>query len=253
MLPETSPLSWGIVPPPSTALPSLIPLQVLRQATTSRIPSVAPFLAATPSGDAAASEFDPSHKCRGTCLVDSFAPLTFVGNHDVTRLASRLEDERHIAHAVAILMIVGGTPAIYAGDEQGFRGIKENRAGGDDDVRPAFPATPAGLAPFGWPLFRLHQHLIDLRRRQAWLTRAKSRIIHFANRHMVLSMEKGSECLFFALNLDDREANLPAPSAQVVLAGAAEIRGSKVRTARLAGHGWAVLSARRPGEDGTEQ
>src|SRR3984885_9718567 len=65
MLPETSPLSRGIVPPPSTALPSLIPLQVLRQPTTSRIPSAAPFLAATPSNDAVASEFDPSHKCPG--------------------------------------------------------------------------------------------------------------------------------------------------------------------------------------------
>ena len=36
-------------------------------------------------------------------FLKTFAPLTFVGNHDVTRLASRLDDERHLAHALAVL------------------------------------------------------------------------------------------------------------------------------------------------------
>ena len=38
----------------------------------------------------------------------------------------------------------GGTPAVYAGDEHAFRGVKEDRAGGDDAVRPPFPASPGG-------------------------------------------------------------------------------------------------------------
>src|SRR5205085_9741539 len=33
----------------------------------------------------------------------SFLPLTFAGNHDVTRLASRLDDPAHLPHALAIL------------------------------------------------------------------------------------------------------------------------------------------------------
>jgi glycosidase len=78
---------------------------------------------------------------------DSFAPLIFVGNHDVTRLASRLIDHRHLPHALAILLTSGGTPSIYAGDQQAFLGVKENRAGGDDAIRPAFPPTPAELSP----------------------------------------------------------------------------------------------------------
>ena len=32
--------------------------------------------------------------------------MTFVGNHDVTRLASRLADQRHLAHALAVLFTV---------------------------------------------------------------------------------------------------------------------------------------------------
>jgi cyclomaltodextrinase len=53
-------------------------------------------------------------------FVDLFVPLTFIGNHHVTRLASRLTDERHIAHALVILLTCGGTPSIYAGTSRRF-------------------------------------------------------------------------------------------------------------------------------------
>ena len=81
---------------------------------------------------------------RHNAFLDAFVPQTFVGNHDVTRLASRLTRTRIIDHALAVLFACGGTPSIYAGDEQAFRGIKEDRLGGDDAIRPAFPAAPAG-------------------------------------------------------------------------------------------------------------
>ncbi|NGO13144.1 alpha-amylase, partial [Streptomyces sp. HC44] len=79
---------------------------------------------------------------RHNTLLETFAPQTFVGNHDVTRIASRLADERHLALALAILFTVGGVPTVYAGDEQAFRGIKEEREGGDDEIRPPFPDHP---------------------------------------------------------------------------------------------------------------
>jgi glycosidase len=101
-------------------------------------------------------------------------PQTFVGNHDVTRLASALDDSRHIGHALAVLFCVGGVPSVYYGDEQAFRGVKEQREGGDDEIRPAFPASPAGLLPDGWPVYRLHQRLIGFRRRHPWLVRART-------------------------------------------------------------------------------
>jgi hypothetical protein len=81
---------------------------------------------------------------RHNAMLDSFVPQTFIGNHDVTRIASQLLDERHLAHALVILMTCGGLPSIYAGDEQGFRGVKEHRAGGDGAIRPAFPASWSG-------------------------------------------------------------------------------------------------------------
>jgi glycosidase len=126
-------------------------------------------------------------------LLADFAPLTFVGNHDVTRIASRLTDERHLPHALAILLTTGGTPSIYAGDEQAFRGVKEDRVGGDDEIRPAFPARPDDLAPHGLPTYRLHQRLIALRRRHPWLVRARTTSEHLTNLTVALTSTAGND------------------------------------------------------------
>jgi cyclomaltodextrinase len=171
-------------------------------------------------------------------LLDTFAPLTFVGNHDVTRIASRLVDDRHLAHALAVLFTVGGTPSVYYGDEQAFRGIKEDRAGGDDAVRPAFPDSPADLAPDGWPTYRLHQDLIGLRRRHPWLHRAHTTTPTLANTHAVLESTDGEHRLLLALNLADDPVTLPVDGATTVLAGSADLHDG---SATVGPHGWAVL------------
>ncbi len=176
--------------------------------------------------------------------LDTFVPMTFVGNHDVTRLASRLDDERHIAHALAILLTVGGTPCIYAGDEQAFRGIKENRAGGDDAIRPAFPIRPGEMLPFGQWTYRLHQQLIGLRRCHPWLRLARTQMIHIQNRQMVVAVRADCSALIVVLNLDDKEAPLPTPEAQTVLAGNGRLcdRMTSSPNIEVPAHGWAIVS-----------
>ena len=68
-------------------------------------------------------------------MLDTFVPLTFVGNHDVTRIASAIHDERHLPHALVTLFTVAGTPSVHYGDEQAFRGTKQERVRGDDATR----------------------------------------------------------------------------------------------------------------------
>ncbi|MGO3479375.1 MAG: alpha-amylase family glycosyl hydrolase [Brachybacterium tyrofermentans] len=109
-------------------------------------------------------------------------PLTFVGNHDTTRIASQLTDGRDLAAAYALLALLPGIPAVYAGDEFGATGIKEERAGGDDAVRPSFPEDPAESAAGTHPavlrpeasprILEVHQRLLSLRRREPWLAEA---------------------------------------------------------------------------------
>jgi cyclomaltodextrinase len=179
---------------------------------------------------------------RHNALLDSFVPLTFLGNHDVTRIASQLVDDRHLAHALVILMICAGTPSIYAGDEQAFRGIKQHRAGGDDAVRPAFPAMPADLAPFGWPIYRLHQDLIGMRRRHAWLHKAHTRTVELANTHFLFEAVEGEHRLLVALNIADAPMTRSVSYACVVVAGNAIChRNGRQTEITLSPHGWAIL------------
>ncbi len=180
---------------------------------------------------------------RHNAFLESFVPLTFVGNHDVTRIASTLPDERHLAHALAILLTVGGTPSLYYGDEQAFRGVKEDREGGDDAIRPGFPDGPDGFAPWGWPTYRLHQELIGLRRRHPWLHRARTTPVELRNRQAVLESTDGENRLLLALNLDDDAAELPVPGAVELLAGNGSLHDAGDAAARVAvpPHGWGVL------------
>ena len=137
---------------------------------------------------------------RHNALLDAFVPNTFVGNHDVTRIASTVGPDLAVV-ALAILMTVGGTPSIYAGDEQGFTGVKEEMVAGDDAVRPPFPETPAELLPFGEPMLRVHKELIGLRRRHPWLVRARTERLHVSNEQLTYRVFAGDDALEVHLDL----------------------------------------------------
>ncbi|BCJ41031.1 alpha-amylase [Actinoplanes ianthinogenes] len=167
-------------------------------------------------------------------------PLTFVGNHDVTRLATRLTDERHVGHALAVLFTVGGVPSVYYGDEQAFRGLKEDRAGGDDAIRPAFPDRPESLAPFGWPTYRLHQRLIGVRRRHSWLAHARTRAIHLTNTAAALESAGAADRLVTLLNVGDAAVDFPIDAAELTLLDADTPGDGRGRTT-VPAHGWSIL------------
>jgi glycosidase len=186
-----------------------------------------------------------------------FLPLTFVGNHDVTRLASKLNQPAHLAHALAILFTVAGTPSVYAGDEQAFRGVKYDRADGDAEIRPEFPASPAHLAQGGWPTYRLHQALIALRRRHPWLARARTEVLHLDNTSLAYRATPpagpapeavppagpapdGCPGLVVLLNAADRPVTFSLedlPPRRVLSSD------DELPHAQLAPHGWAILDS----------
>jgi len=164
-------------------------------------------------------------------------PMTFLSNHDVTRIASQLDDERHLPHALAVLLTVGGTPSIYAGDAQAFRGVKEHRPGGDDAVRPAFPADPSELAPEGWATHALYKQLIELRRDRAWLADARTEVRSRTNTTLVYRSTARidvQQSIDVALNVDDTPLQLPGKSWQP-LAGSVDPADRTVPP-----HGWAI-------------
>jgi len=181
-------------------------------------------------------------------FLDTFVPLTFIGNHDVTRIASMLQNPAHVEHALAILLTIGGTPSVYAGDESAYRGVKEERFGGDDAVRPEFGSPHEGVGEHGEQVFRAHQHLIGLRRRHPWLHTARTSPLHVTNHEYVYATRDGDNTLVVALNVADEAmpislADLGFAAGEVVAGSGAPPLEVVVDTA-VPAHGWLILAPR---------
>jgi glycosidase len=174
-------------------------------------------------------------------LLEAFVPQTFIGNHDVTRIASRLDDPRHVTHALVLLMTTGGVPTIYAGDEFGVHGVKEERFGGDDAVRPEFGSPPMPVDDAGAELFALHQFLIGLRRREPWLHTAHTTALELENRNYVYETRCGEDSLIVALNVDDTAVSVGLPGPATLLAGTGAPPEEQVTEVVVPPNGWLVL------------
>lgn len=136
-------------------------------------------------------------------FVESFLPQTFVGNHDVTRILTKVGSGPLAALATVVLFTVAGVPSVYYGDEHAYAGEKTDGWSGDDQVRPVFPETPTELSDLGAWMYRVHQQLIGLRRRHPWLVRARSQKVEIANERLVYTSSDphGSQSLRVELDI----------------------------------------------------
>lgn len=178
---------------------------------------------------------------RHVAMLDTFAPTTFVGNHDVTRLATAVSP-RFLPHALAVLLTVGGVPCLYAGDEFGYTATKEERVGGDDAVRPEFPGTPpspADLDPAAAAALDVTRALVAVRRQHPWLHEASTDVVMVANTTLVLRSATPTQAIVLALSLEDSPVALPTAGARRVIAGSGRLVGE---TVELDPGGWAVMA-----------
>lgn len=172
-------------------------------------------------------------------FLNTFVPLTFIGNHDVSRIASQLTDVRHLEHALVLLLTTGGTPSIYAGDEWAAQGVKEERVGGDDAVRPEFGHPRPGPHD----TLSLHQYLIGLRRRNPWLHTATTEAVQLTNTGYVYRTSAGDRALVVALNIDDEPLSAQLPEAGHVVAGSGAPPAERVQQLVVPAHGWVIVDA----------
>jgi cyclomaltodextrinase len=169
-------------------------------------------------------------------FVEHFLPLTFLSNHDVTRVASQISNPRHWPHAVALLGFLPGIPCVYYGDEFGLEAVKEQRPHGDDAVRPEMPEERWLFTHSHPELERTYRRVIGLRRRNPWLLDAMIETEQVDDAHLVVRARarNGEQSLTLALNLTAEPLAL-ADSAELLEAEPGLLNGA------VAPHGWAVV------------
>ncbi|AZA10359.1 alpha-amylase family glycosyl hydrolase [Corynebacterium gerontici] len=131
-------------------------------------------------------------------FLEHFIPNTFVGNHDVTRIASKVGQDKAVLAAV-LLLTMPGIPSIYYGDELGMEGVKEERMGGDDAVRPSW-TEPGESSVLG-----VWKSLIALRRQHSWLVNATVETLELENERYCYRVQQrgGQDFLEVELSLFD--------------------------------------------------
>jgi cyclomaltodextrinase len=148
-------------------------------------------------------QFGPEGIYRGLKLY------TFVDNHDVDRIASRLESSSHMYPAHILLFTVPGVPSLYYGSENGLQGQK---AGGDWQLRPEL--KPDELMQRGRhpDLPRTIAALAGLRSRLPALADGDYTELRVEHRQLAFLRTLGDQRVLVMVNSDDQEAVVDIPA-----------------------------------------
>ena len=122
--------------------------------------------------------------------------LSFLDNHDVDRIASRLTDRNHLAPAYGLMFGMPGVPAVYYGSEWGLEGRKGPDS--DDALRPALERPE-------WN--QLTEHIAKLaaaKRNSPALCYGNYRNVVLTNRQIIFERKCEQERVLVAVNGDSQ-------------------------------------------------
>ena len=119
--------------------------------------------------------------------------LSFADNHDVSRIASILTNERHLEPLYGILFGMPGIPCIYYGSEWGAKGDKKD---GDAALRVSFDQ------PVENSLYNRIKRLAYIRRNSKALTEGAYRSVFLTNKQCIIERKYEQETIWIAVNAD---------------------------------------------------
>ena len=122
--------------------------------------------------------------------------LSFVDNHDVTRVASILTNENHLPLIYALLFGMPGIPCVYYGSEWG---AKADKSQGDPALRPSFKEPEFN------ELSEFISKLADIKKNSKALNYGDFTSTVLTNKQCVFRRRIGDETVYVAINADDRE------------------------------------------------
>lgn len=121
--------------------------------------------------------------------------LSFVDNHDVTRVASILSNENHLPLIYALAFGMPGIPCVYYGSEWGAKAKKED---GDPALRACFEK------PEWNDLTTFISRLAEAKKHSDALNYGDFRSVLLTNRQCIFERKTDSEHVLVAINADDQ-------------------------------------------------
>jgi cyclomaltodextrinase len=131
---------------------------------------------------------------------------SFVDNHDVDRIASKLKIPGHIYPVYTLLFTLPGIPSIYYGSEWGIQGRKEGS--NDDLLRPAVDIEAALEKPDDPKLLEWVKFLGRIHAEEASLTDGSYQELLLTNRQYAFARKLDGEGIVVAVNNDENPAEL---------------------------------------------
>ena len=131
------------------------------------------------------------------CMYKGLRLINFVDNHDVTRLASNLTNEKHIIPAYGILFSMPGIPCIYYGSEWGIKG--EKIQGTDAPLRPCIDKPEFN------EITEAVSKLAFAHSKSKALCYGGIEILHLTNKQIVYQRQFEDERVIVLINADSEE------------------------------------------------
>lgn len=131
---------------------------------------------------------EPWCMCRGMHLMN------FVDNHDVTRIASILANEKHLPLIYGLMFGMPGYPCIYYGSEFGIKGEKKD---GDPALRPCIEK------PEETELTAFIARLAEAKKTSDALCNGSFRSVVLQNKHCIFERKTDTERVMVAINADE--------------------------------------------------
>ena len=130
------------------------------------------------------------------CLYRGFHLLSFVDNHDVTRVASVLTNKKHLPLIYALAFGMPGIPSVYYGSEWGVTGEKRQ---GDPALRPRIEK------PEWNELTEWISKLAAAKKSSEALCYGDFRSVVLTNKQCIFERKTAGERVMVAINADDSE------------------------------------------------
>ncbi len=131
---------------------------------------------------------------------------SFVDNHDVDRIVSKLNVPGHVFPVYTLLFTLPGIPSIYYGSEWGIRGRKEY--GSDDPLRPAVDLSQALAHPDDPVLLAWVRTLGRIHKEHPELADGRYQELLLTNRQYAFARILDDHGVIVAVNNDDKDADL---------------------------------------------